>query len=247
MMENDSALNASPSLPDVAERIESVLGRIRIAAGRARRDPAGIRLIAVSKGQPVAAVEKARSAGLREFGENYLEEALPKIRALDPYITWHMIGHVQGRKAKGVVENFRYLHSVDSVALARRLSRFAAESGKTIPVLLECNLSGEATKYGWPASDPSGWDSLWPAWREILALPGLSVAGLMTMAPYSSDPEQSRPVFSGLRRLRDRARESLPGRDWAELSMGMSDDFEPAVEEGATMVRIGRALFGPRA
>lgn len=246
-MENNSALNASPGSPDMAERIHSVLGRIRASAERARRDPSGIRLIAVSKGQPVAAVEKAWAAGLREFGENYLEEALPKIQVLDPSVTWHMIGHVQGRKAKGVVENFRYLHSVDSVALARRLSRFTAELGRTIPVLLECNLSGEATKYGWPASGPSDWDSLWPAWREILALPGLSVAGLMTMAPYSANPEQSRPIFSGLRRLRDRARESLPGPDWTELSMGMSDDFEQAVEEGATMVRIGRALFGPRA
>jgi pyridoxal phosphate enzyme (YggS family) len=243
-MKNHSDAKVPPDLNDILERIESIRGRIRAAAERARRDPSGIRLIAVSKGQPLAAIERARTAGLLEFGENYLEEALPKIHTLDPSVTWHMIGHVQGRKAKGVVENFRMVHSVDSLALARRLSHFATESGKTIPVLLECNLSGETSKFGWPASDPSAWASLWAPWREILTLPGLSLLGLMTMAAYSSDPETSRPVFSGLRRLRDSARENLPGSGWVELSMGMSDDFEPAVEEGATMVRIGRALFG---
>jgi hypothetical protein len=157
-----------------------------------------------------------------------------------------MIGHVQSRKAKSTAENFSWVHSVDSAELARRLSRFAVEAGRTIRVLLECNLSGETTKYGWSASDPSAWETLWPAWREILQLPGLSVAGLMTMAPYSDDPETARPVFRNLKRLQAAAREAVPDSDWAELSMGMSDDFEQAVEEGATMVRIGRALFGER-
>jgi pyridoxal phosphate enzyme (YggS family) len=157
-----------------------------------------------------------------------------------------MIGHVQSRKAKSTAENFSWVHSVDSAALARRLSRFAVEAGRMIRVLLECNLSGETTKYGWSASDPSAWETLWPSWREILPLPGLSVAGLMTMAPYSDDPETARPVFRNLKRLQAAAREAFPDSDWAELSMGMSDDFEQAVEEGATMVRIGRALFGER-
>jgi pyridoxal phosphate enzyme (YggS family) len=233
-------------LSALPEKIHSVRGRIKIAAARAHRDPSEIRLIAVSKGQPAAAIEKAFAEGLREFGENYLEEALPKIPAVSPAVTWHMIGHVQGRKAKAVAEYFSCVHSVDSTAVARRLSRFAAERGRTIQVLLECNLSGEPTKFGWPASDPSAWESLWPIWREILPLPGLSVVGLMTMAPYSDDPEQSRPVFQQLRRLRAAARERVPGSAWPELSMGMSDDFEQAVEEGATMVRIGRALFGAR-
>jgi PLP dependent protein len=238
--------DVAPGVPVLPERIRSVRDRIQTAAARVHRDPSEIRLIAVSKGQPVAAIERALSAGLAEFGENYLEEALPKIRALPPGVTWHMIGHVQGRKAKAAAENFPSIHSVDGAELARRLSRFAAEEGRTIRVLLECNLSGEATKFGWPASDPSGWDSLWPAWREILPLPGLSVVGLMTMAPYSDDPETSRPVFQKMKRLQAAAREQVPGSDWAELSMGMSDDFEQAVEEGATMVRIGRALFGAR-
>jgi PLP dependent protein len=247
MINQSSDRNVSPDPSALPERIRAVRARILAAAARVNRDPSEIRLIAVSKGQPAAAIEQAFAEGLREFGENYLEEALPKIQALSPGAGWHMIGHVQGRKAKGVAENFPCVHSVDSVALARRLSRFAVESNKTIRVFLECNLSGEETKFGWPASEPIAWDSLWPSWREILPLPGLSVVGLMTMAPYADDPEASRPVFSALRRLRDRARESVPGSDWAELSMGMSDDFVQAVEEGATMVRIGRALFGARA
>jgi pyridoxal phosphate enzyme (YggS family) len=236
----------SSDLSALPERIRAVRARILSAAGRARRDPVGIRLIAVSKGQPAAAIEQAFAEGLREFGENYLEESLPKIQALPPAAVWHMIGHVQGRKAKAVAENFPWVHSVDSVALAQRISRFAGGQGRGCRILLECNLSGEAAKFGWPAADPSEWDSLWPAFREILALPGLSVAGLMTMAPYSDDPELSRPIFRNLKRLQTAAREHAPGSDWAELSMGMSDDFEPAVEEGATMVRIGRALFGAR-
>lgn len=233
-------------LSALPEKIHSVRGRIQAAAARAHRDPSKIRLVAVSKGQPVAAIEKAFAEGLREFGENYVEEGLPKIPVISPAVTWHMIGHVQGRKAKTTAEYFSWVHSVDSAAVAGRLSRFAAERGRTIQVLLECNLSGEPTKFGWPASDPSAWESLWPMWREILPLPGLSVVGLMTMAPYSDDPEQSRPVFQQLRRLQTAAREHVPGSAWPELSMGMSDDFEQAVEEGATMVRIGRALFGAR-
>jgi len=246
MVDRPPNLAPSPDLTALAERIHSVRSRIQAAARRARRDPAEIRLIAVSKGQPAAAIQKAISDGLREFGENYLEEALPKIQLLSPAVTWHMIGHVQGRKAKATAEFFPWVHSVDSVALARRLSRFAVEAGKTIQVLLECNLSGEATKSGWSAADPSAWESLWPLWREILPLPGLSVVGLMTMAPYSDDPETSRPIFRSLKRLQAAARKFVPGSDWTELSMGMSDDFEPAVEEGATMVRIGRAVFGAR-
>ncbi|MGD0807524.1 MAG: YggS family pyridoxal phosphate-dependent enzyme [Anaerolineales bacterium] len=246
MNNRQSNPETSLDLSVLPERIHSVRARIRAAAEHVHRNPSEIRLIAVSKGQPVTAVQKAFFEGLCEFGENYLEEALPKIHLLSPAVTWHMIGHVQGRKAKSVTENFPCVHSVDSMALARRLSRFAEENGRTIRILLECNLSGEATKYGWSASDPSAWESLWPLWREIFPLPGLSLAGLMTMAPYSDDPETSRPIFRSLKRLQAAAREHVPGSDWTELSMGMSDDFEQAVEEGATMVRIGRALFGTR-
>jgi pyridoxal phosphate enzyme (YggS family) len=246
MNNRQSNPETSLDLSALPERIHSIRARIRAAAERVHRNPSEIRLIVVSKGQPVAAIQKAFSEGLFEFGENYLEEALPKIHLLPSAVTWHMIGHVQGRKAKSITENFPCVHSVDSMALARRLSRFAAEDGRTIRILLECNLSGEATKSGWPASDPSAWESLWPVWREIFPLPGLSLAGLMTMAPYSDDPETSRPIFRSLKQMQAAAREHVPGPDWSELSMGMSDDFEQAVEEGATMVRIGRAVFGAR-
>jgi len=228
------------------ERLRLIRQRIAAAAGRAHRDPAAVRLIAVSKGQGAALIRDAFAAGMREFGENYLEEAEPKIRALDSSITWHMIGHVQSRKAKGVMGLFPFIHSLDSAALARRLSRFAEEHGRTVNILLECNLSGEATKFGFPAADPSSWESLAHQWEQILPLPGITVIGLMTMAPYSQDPETSRPVFRKLRELQNAVRKVLPAVIGPELSMGMSDDFEQAVEEGATMVRIGRALFGLR-
>lgn len=227
-------------------RLLAVRERISAAAVRARRDPAGVRVIAVSKGQPADRIGEAVAAGMNEFGENYLEEAGPKIRGLAPTITWHMIGHVQSRKAKGVAELFSIIHSVDSAALARRLSRFALERGATVRILMECNASGETTKFGWPAADDSAWESLLREWEQLLPLPGISVIGLMTMAPYADDPETARPIFRRLRRLRDAARTALPDAIGPELSMGMTDDFEPAVEEGATMVRIGRALFGPR-
>jgi pyridoxal phosphate enzyme (YggS family) len=228
------------------QRLHLIRGRIAAAAGRARRDPAGIRLIAVSKGRGADLIRQAVAAGITEFGENYLEEAEPKIRELTGAIVWHMIGHVQSRKAKGVVGLFPFIHSVDSAALARRLSRFALERGTTVRVLFECNVSGETTKSGWPAADPSAWDRLLLQWEPILPLPGIKVIGLMTMAPFAEDQETARPIFRRLRELRDSARSAFPETIGAELSMGMSDDFEPAVEEGASMVRIGRALFGSR-
>jgi pyridoxal phosphate enzyme (YggS family) len=228
------------------ERLQLVRERIAAAALRAGRDAGGIRMIAVSKGQPAEAIQAAFTAGLREFGENYLEEAEPKIRLLDPSITWHMIGHLQSRKARAAAQRFPWIHSIDSLALARRLSRFAADAGKTIAILLECNVTGEASKSGFPAEESGSWDGLIREWEQILPLPGLAVAGLMTMAPYSENPETSRPVFHRLRELRERVRRDLPQVAWPELSMGMSDDFEQAVEEGATMLRIGRAVFGPR-
>jgi pyridoxal phosphate enzyme (YggS family) len=230
----------------IHENLQAIRTRIAVAAGRARRNAAGIRMIAVSKGQPVELIREAFAAGIRDFGENYLEEAELKIRTLDPSIRWHMIGHVQSRKAQRVADLFPWIHSVDSAHLAIRLSRFAVGGGRTVDVLLECNLSGEATKFGWPAAGRSAWETLLEEWKRMLPLPGIRILGLMTMAPYSEDPELSRPVFRRLRELSELARRSLPSAVGPELSMGMSDDFEQAVEEGATMLRIGRALFGPR-
>lgn len=231
----------------IGEKLAAVRERIRAAAARAGRPPEEIRLIAVSKGQPPAAIAEALAAGQCEFGENYLEEAAAKIQALPNSVMWHMIGHVQGRKARGVAELFSSVHSVDSLALAGRLSQFAAAAGKTLPIFLECNVSGEASKYGWAAADPAAWPGLFPAWERIAALPGLRIAGLMTMAPFGTDPEAARLFFRKLRNLRDAARGALSALGLDGLSMGMSDDFEVAVEEGATMLRVGRAIFGPRA
>ncbi len=157
-----------------------------------------------------------------------------------------MIGHVQSRKARPVAELFDYLHSLDSLKLARRLDASCGEFGRRLPVLLECNVSGEETKFGYPAWQEDRWDALLPEINEIASLPNLELRGLMTMAPYLDNPEQARPYFSRLRRLRDFLQSRVAGASLSELSMGMSADYQVAIEEGATWVRIGTAIFGPR-
>jgi hypothetical protein len=161
-----------------------------------------------------------------------------------------MIGHIQSRKARHVVEHYDYVHSVDRLKIAHRLSRYADEGGRTVPVLLECNVSGEGSKYGFPLEhweeEDAQREAFFSAVSEILELPGLQVHGVMTMPPYVEDPEEVRPLFTSLRLLRDALRERFPSADWHHLSMGMTNDFEVAVEEGATVVRIGRGIFGAR-
>lgn len=240
---------------DIASNLAEVCERIAEAALRGGRDPAGVTLVAVTKTFPAEVVAAACEAGLRHFGENRVEEGSVKIPAVherlsDLELTWHMIGHIQSRKAQEVVAHFDVVHSVDRLKLARRLDCFAREAGRVLPVLLECNISGEEAKSGF---DLQGWeqdqarrDAFFLAVGEILSLPGLAVQGLMTMAPFVEDPQTVRPVFAALRELREMLRSRFPGREWRHLSMGMSDDFQVAVEEGATMVRIGRALFGHR-
>lgn len=230
--------------PDFFDRIAAVQARIAAAAVRVGRDPQDITLVAVSKTHTAEEVAAAYAAGLRVFGENRVEEAGPKVAAvaelLGPAaaISWHMIGHLQTRKAEDVLPWASMVHSVDSIKLAARLGRFAAAAGRVAPILLEVNVSGEASKYGFlPAELPGQVEA-------IAALPGLRVDGLMTMAPIAADPEATRPVFAGLRRLRDDLLRTFPAITWRHLSMGMTDDFEVAIEEGATMVRIGRAIFG---
>ena len=236
----------------LAERIAAVQTRIAAAAQRAGRDPAEITLVAVSKMHPAETVVAAYQAGLRVFGENRVEEAGPKAAAVaallnrpssvvggpSSVIEWHMIGHLQSRKAEDVLPWASMAHSVDSVKLAGRLSRICQAAGRELSILLEVNVAGEASKYGLsPAELPA-------AVEAISALPGLHVCGLMTMAPIVPEPESVRPVFAGLRHLRDDMAHRFPALDWHHLSMGMTDDFEVAIEEGATMVRIGRAIFG---
>ena len=242
-------MTAAAELAATAARVRA---QIRAAAERAGRDPATVTLVAVSKTQPAEAVCAAAAGGLRDFGENRVEEAVPKLQAVAQSgaagLRWHMIGHVQSRKAREVAAaGFALVHSVDSLKLAERLGRAAAEAGRRQAVLLECNVSGEAAKAGFAAADPAAWPALLAEFEQVLAVPGLEVRGLMTMAPYGTDHVTARPIFARLRALRDAAQARCPAAAWAELSMGMTDDFEGAIAEGATLVRVGRAIFGERA
>jgi PLP dependent protein len=204
--------------------------------------------VVVTKGQPVEKIQAVLQAGATELGENYLEEAIPKIELFksNQDVTWHMIGHVQSRKAAGVCGYFGYVQSLDSLKLAQRMSRALSDAGLQMPVLLEFNVSGEETKFGYPAWHKERWDQLLPELREIVDLPNITVNGLMGMAPYSQNPESARPYFQRLYRLREYLSQYIPEGDWGELSMGMSADFEIAIQEGATIVRIGEAIMGKR-
>jgi hypothetical protein len=236
-------------MTDLETNLRSVQERIAEAAARVGRDPTEITLVAVTKMQSPDIVRAAHDLGLRHFGENRVGEAQAKVGHLPDDITWHMIGHIQSRKAKYVAPIFQVVHSVDRVKIADRLNRFSEERGKTMPVLLECNVSGEKSKYGfeadrWP-EDETQYRALLADVKHITALPHVQVQGLMTMAPIVTDPEQARPVFVRLRKLRDELAKVLPNTDWHHLSMGMTDDFEVAIEEGATIIRVGRAIFDP--
>ncbi len=240
---------------EIQTRVRQVQDEIAAACGRAGRQPDTVTLVAVSKTHPAEAVVRAIEAGVLHFGENRVEEAVGKISAVaaltDMPVAWHMIGHVQTRKARYVTSSFALLHSLDGLHLAERLSRLLVEHGATLDVLLEVNVSGEATKQGWDVPDwqdnPAQRQVLWQDVAQLLTLPAVNVRGLMTMAPIVEQPEAARPVFSALRALRDALANDFPGPAWAELSMGMTDDYPVAVEEGATLVRVGRAIFGSRA
>ena len=221
--------------------IDHVRSIIAESASRAGRAPEDVTLVAVSKTMPVELVQMAYNLGVTDFGENRVQEALPKIAAFHPQgLRWHMIGHLQSNKAGKVVSPFYCVHSVDSLHLAQALSRHAGEQEKVLTVLLQINVSGEASKEGMPLAETT------ELARQIVALPHIHVDGLMTIAPLVEDPEQVRPVFRELRLLRDRLRADLPQCSWQHLSMGMTSDYSIAIEEGATIVRIGRAIFGER-
>ena len=242
---------------ELRTQLAEVRSQIASACTQAGRDSQDVVLVAVSKTHPAATVLEALRAGQEVFGENRPEEALAKMAAVAealppgaPAPRWHMIGHVQSRKARAVVPGFSLIHSVDSLKLAHKLSQQAEAYGSPQDILLEINVSGEESKSGLAAT---GWvhsatvrESLWRDIQSMLALPSIRVSGLMTMAPIVDDPEQARPVFVGLRQLREALRETFPQSDWPELSMGMTDDYPVAIAEGATLVRIGRAIFGRR-
>jgi hypothetical protein len=239
---------ASARQADIQGNYHRVLEQIANAAISAGRDPQSVKLVVVTKGHPVEAVLQALRAGIRVFGENYAEEGVAKKLACGAIarVEWHMIGHVQSRKAQLVCQHFDWMHSLDSLKLAQRLNRFAAEFGRKLPLLLECNVSGEETKYGWPAWDENQWEALLPEVAQVVELENLEVRGLMTMAPFFDEPEPARPYFRRLRRLQEFFERCLPQANWQELSMGMSGDYTVAIQEGATIVRIGTAIMGPR-
>lgn len=231
----------------IRDRYHETLERIAAAEHRAGRPAGSTRLVVVTKSQPRAVIEAAIEAGIKILGENYPEEAVEKIRSIPATgVEWHMIGHVQSRKAGLIPANFALMHSLDSLKLAARLERFAEQAGVVLPVLLEFNVGEEESKFGWDGANESVWSNLLPEIDMVLKLPHLVVRGMMTMPPLFDDPEQARPYFQKLRRLRDFLARSFPDKTWAELSMGTSADFEAAVEEGATLVRVGTAIVGPR-
>lgn len=236
------------SLSDaIRERYLHILERIADAERRAGRVPGSTRLVVVTKSQPLEVVEAAIEAGAAILGENYPEEAVGKMDALrSAGVEWHMIGHVQSRKADLIPGRFALMHSLDSLKLANRLDRCAAQAGCKLPVLLEFNVGGEESKSGWSAADESNWQGVFPELDMVLKLGNLVVRGLMTMPPLFEDPERARPYFQRLRRLRDALSKTFPAADWSELSMGTSGDFEAAIEEGATFVRVGTAIVGAR-
>jgi PLP dependent protein len=234
---------------EVASRYEGIAGRIERAATASGQSFDKIKLLVVTKAQPVEVVEAAILAGAKNLGENYPDESVDKISALRPLypnVDWHMIGHLQSRKSRLVVDHFNWLHSLDSLSLAEKLERILAEENRTLPVLLEFNVGQEESKFGWTAWNEHQWDELIPQISPIFNLPHLKIHGLMTMPPFEEDPEASRIYFIRLRKLLEFFQKHFPQASWTELSMGTSSDFEVAVSEGATMVRIGQAIVGPR-
>ena len=225
----------------IAENVARVRARMEAAAKRAGRDPCKVRLVAVSKTVDLERIREAIEAGVDSLGENYVQEAHKKIEALEQKVSWHFIGHLQSNKAKVAARLFDWVHSVDSLKLAEELSRAGKLQNRVLPVLLQVNLGQEESKSG------AQKEEVFRLLERMASLPGISVKGLMTMPPFFENPEDSRPYFRALRILgEDVSKSRIPGVVMEELSMGMSIDFEVAVEEGATLVRVGTAVFGPR-
>ncbi len=224
---------------DLVSNLEQVRRRIAGACERAGRDPGSVTLLAVTKGQPPEIVSEAAKAGLALFGENKVQEGKAKIPLCPGNLRWHMIGHLQTNKCRDTVALFQMVQSVDSLHLAEELNKRAEQAAKTLPILLEVNIVGEASKFGYKP------EVLLAEFERINALPRLEIHGLMTVPPWSPLAERARPVFRKLRELKEQCEQKL-GVPLPHLSMGMTGDFEVAIEEGATIVRIGTALFGER-
>ena len=224
---------------EISANLNAVQRRIDIACARAGRDPSSITLLAVSKGHPPESIQAAADAGLTLFGESKVQEARAKIPLCPGKLRWQMIGHLQSNKCRDAVQLFEMIQSVDSLSLAQVINKHATHAAKSMPVLLEINVAGEASKFGYAP------EKLLADLKEINGLPRLEIHGLMTIAPYAENPEKVRPIFRRLRELKIEC-EQILGVTLPQLSMGMSGDFEIAIEEGATLVRIGTTLFGAR-
>lgn len=224
---------------DLGTNLNNIQERIAAAAARSSRASESVTLLAVTKSQPPEVVEAAARLGLALFGENKVQEAKGKIPLCPGRLRWHMIGHLQSNKCRDAVELFEMIQSVDSLHLAEEINKRAEQASKTLPILFEVNIVGEASKFGYKP------EQLLAELERVNALPRLELHGLMTIPPWSPLPETVRPVFRKLRELKEQCEQKL-GAPLPQLSMGMSGDFEVAIEEGATMVRIGTALFGER-
>jgi len=225
----------------IADNLKIVLDRIGSAALKAGRDPAAVRLVAVSKTKAAASVNEAARAGQRLFGENYVQELVAKAKEVAEQVEWHFIGHLQSNKVRQIVGLVTMIHSVDRLSLAEEIDRQWGKEGLCCDVLIEVNIAGEESKSGTTAREVS------ELVRRVSILPHVRIRGLMTMPPFFDDPEGARPYFRELRRLAEEiAAERIPGVEMTELSMGMSGDFEAAIAEGATIVRVGTAIFGER-
>ncbi len=224
---------------DLADNLNFVHERIAAACERAERDPATVKLVAVSKTHSADTVKAAVELGQTLFGESKIQEAKLKISNCPKNLTWHLIGHLQSNKARDAVSFFQMIHSVDSFHLAEEIHRQAERQSRSMPILLQVNVSGEASKFGY---DPK---ALFAEFDALNELDRLEIHGFMTMAPWSPEPEKARPHFRRLREVRDEC-EQILGAPLPELSMGMSGDYEPAIEEGATLVRVGTGIFGAR-
>lgn len=225
----------------ISANLAAINRRIRTAAEKAGRDPASVRLVAVSKTRPSADIIEAYQAGQTVFGENYIQELVPKLAEVSEAVQWHVIGHLQSNKVKYIAGQVALIHSVDRISLAQEIDRQWGRLGKVCNILIQVNISGEATKSG---TTEEGAIQLV---QECALLPNINVCGLMTMPAFFDNPEAARPFFAELRRLSEViAAQQIAGVSMTELSMGMSGDFEAAIEEGATLVRVGTAIFGER-
>lgn len=227
-------------MSQIAENITLIKEKISTVALKAGRKVDEIKLVAVTKKVGHIAINEAIDAGIGIIGENRVQEALSKINLVKPGVEWHMIGHLQRNKAKSVITSFQAIHSLDSLDLAKEMNRLAKQSGRKFRALIQVNIVREETKTGVQVED------LFSLLEEIIPYEHLSLEGLMTIPPFSPEPEQSRPAFSQLRKLLGEIQHSFNLPSFKELSMGMSQDFEIAIEEGATFIRLGTAIFGPR-